>query len=59
MAVSPLFWNNGRSLQLSLSRIELDSLSPLMHCATRHAGVYMEEKKTYRHFRNAAEGLCL
>lgn len=45
MAVSPLFWNNGRGLQLSLSRIALDSLIPLMHCASRHVEVYLGEKK--------------
>lgn len=44
MAISPLFWNNGWGLQLSLSRIALDSLIPLMHCATRHVGVYMGGK---------------
>lgn len=51
MAISPLFWNNGWSLQLSPSRIALDSLIPLMHCATRRVGVY------FRHFRNVVEGL--
>lgn len=35
MALSPLFWNNGWSSQLSLS---LDSLIPLMHCAVRPCG---------------------
>lgn len=55
MAISPLFWNNGWSLQLSLPRIALDSLIPLMHCATRHVGV----KKAFRHFRNVVEGLWL
>lgn len=35
MALSPLFWNNGWSSQLSLS---LDSLIPLMHCAVCPCG---------------------
>lgn len=57
MAISPLFWNNGWSLQLSLSRIALDSLIPLMHCTARHVGVYLRGGKAFRHFRNVAEGL--
>lgn len=40
MALSPLFWNNGWSSQLSLS---LDSLIPLMHCAVCPCGGF-----TYR-----------
>lgn len=45
MALSPLFWNNGWSSQLSLS---LDSLIPLMHCAVcPRGGLLIEaEKKT-------------
>lgn len=39
MAVSLLFWNNGWSSQLFLSRTALDSLSPLIHCVVRHVGV--------------------
>lgn len=38
-AVSPLFWNNGWSSQLSLSRTALDSLGPLVHCVVRYVGV--------------------
>lgn len=43
MALSPLFWNNGWSSQLSLS---LDSLIPLMHCAVcPRGGLLIEEGK--------------
>lgn len=59
IAVSPLFWNNGWSLQLSLSRIALDSLIPLMRCAARHAGGLHGGRNAFRHFRNVVSGMWL
>lgn len=52
MALSPLFWNNGWSSQLSLS---LDSLIPLMHCAVCPCGGLLieEGKKTKKNDKPA------
>lgn len=46
MAISPLFWNNGWSSQLSLSRIALRSLhSSDALCHSPCGGLLMEKKK--------------
>lgn len=59
MAISPLFWNNGWSLQLSLSRIALDS--PHSSDALCHSpcGAVLGGKKAFRNFKIAVGGLWL
>lgn len=57
MAISPLFWNNGWSSQLSLSRIARRSLhSSDALCHSPCGGLLMEKRKAFRHFRNVAGG---